>query len=255
MIPRPRFPRVNRSTLILVLGVAALAFPLGVLANHQFPDVPAAASYHDDVEALVEAGITTGCGGGNYCPAAAVTRGSMAQFLNRLGSLDGTTTPSVNANTARSTDGWSIGCPSSTVLSGGLCFETSARTAQSIFGASETCANLGGGLLGRGQIWTLPAALELRAAHANGDITISAEEWSSSFAVDGASTGFEAVTVNGTTLDDEASPGSQAFRCAAIPLQIDNFIFIPLDEEQDGTDAGPDAGTDGGSVNADGSTN
>jgi hypothetical protein len=110
MIPRPRFPRVSRSTLVLVLAVAALAFPLGVLATHQFPDVPTGASYHDDVEALVEAGITTGCGGGNYCPTAAVTRGSMAQFLNRLGSLDGTTEPSVNAATAvnaNSVDGWS----------------------------------------------------------------------------------------------------------------------------------------------------
>src|SRR5262245_46198089 len=89
MIPRPRAPHVRRSTLFLVLVVAALAFPLGVLANHQFGDVPTAASYHDDVEALVDNGITTGCGGGNYCPNAAVTRGNMAQFLNRLGSLDG----------------------------------------------------------------------------------------------------------------------------------------------------------------------
>ena len=113
MIPRSRAPRVRRSTIALILTVAALAFPLGVLANHQFSDVPTAASYHDDVEALVNAGITTGCGGGNYCPSQAVTRGQMAQFLNRLGSLDGDTDPSVNAATAQSTDGWSLGCPSS----------------------------------------------------------------------------------------------------------------------------------------------
>jgi hypothetical protein len=84
---------------MLILAVAALAFPLGVLANHQFSDVPAAASYHDDVEALVNAGVTTGCGGGKYCPNDFVTRAQMAQFLNRLGSLDGGSDPSVDADT------------------------------------------------------------------------------------------------------------------------------------------------------------
>jgi hypothetical protein len=81
-----------------VVAIAALAFPLGVLANHQFSDVPTGASYHDDVEALVAAGVTTGCGGGEYCPTDAVTRGQMAQFLNRLGNLDGNTAPSVDAD-------------------------------------------------------------------------------------------------------------------------------------------------------------
>jgi hypothetical protein len=98
MIPRYRLPRLRRSTLVLVVAIAALAFPLGVLANHQFSDVPTGASYHDDVEALVAAGITTGCGGGEYCPTDSVTRGQMAQFLNRLGNLDGNTAPSVDAD-------------------------------------------------------------------------------------------------------------------------------------------------------------
>ena len=83
MFSRPRTPRVQRSTLVLILAVAALSFPLGVLAVHQFPDVPTGASYHDEVESLVGAGITAGCGGGNYCPSNAVSRGQMAQFLVR----------------------------------------------------------------------------------------------------------------------------------------------------------------------------
>jgi hypothetical protein len=88
MIPSPRRPRIRRSTILIVVAVAALAFPLGVLANHQFTDVPTGASYHDEVEDLVGAGITAGCGGTNYCPTNAVTRGSMAQFLVRgLGSV------------------------------------------------------------------------------------------------------------------------------------------------------------------------
>jgi len=94
---RQHKPRLLRRLALIGL-VLALMIPAGVvLANHQFSDVPTGSSIHDDVEALVDAGVTTGCGGGKYCPAAAVTRGQMAQFLNRLGALDGQT-PSVNAD-------------------------------------------------------------------------------------------------------------------------------------------------------------
>jgi hypothetical protein len=47
-----------------------------------FLDVPVGSPYHRFVEALVAAGITGGCGGGNYCPDAPVTRGQMAVFLS-----------------------------------------------------------------------------------------------------------------------------------------------------------------------------
>jgi hypothetical protein len=79
----PRMPHARSSTIVLIFAVAALAFPLGVLANHQFTDVPTSASYHDEVESLVGAGITAGCGGTQYCPGNPVTRGQMAQFLVR----------------------------------------------------------------------------------------------------------------------------------------------------------------------------
>ncbi len=46
-----------------------------------FLDVPEADTFHDYVEAIVRAGITAGCGGGNYCRNASVTRGQMAVFL------------------------------------------------------------------------------------------------------------------------------------------------------------------------------
>ena len=46
-----------------------------------FLDVDSSNIFHDDVEAIVRAGITAGCGGGNYCVAAAVTRAQMAVFL------------------------------------------------------------------------------------------------------------------------------------------------------------------------------
>lgn len=46
-----------------------------------FLDVPEADTFHDFVEAIVRAGITAGCGGGNYCRNASVTRAQMAVFL------------------------------------------------------------------------------------------------------------------------------------------------------------------------------
>lgn len=242
MIPRPRAPRVRRSTLVLVLAVAALTFPAGfVLAGGiEFSDVPPSSSIYDDVQAIAEAGVTTGCGGGKYCPNDPVTRGQMAQFMNRLGALDGQT-PSVNAETSlysNSTDGWSIGCPVNTVLSSGLCFDTTTRSTADVFDAAAFCADLGGGLFGRGQIWSLPSFLTLRSADLNGDIAVTAEEWTSTFYVDDVN-GAQAGGYNGGGgIVDRNTLDVLPFRCAAIPLQIDPFIFIPLSEPQDGSDAG-----------------
>lgn len=39
--------------------------------------------FEDDIERLATAGITTGCGGGDFCPDDPVTRGQMAAFLRR----------------------------------------------------------------------------------------------------------------------------------------------------------------------------
>ena len=46
-----------------------------------FLDVPTNSGQFQFVEALVAAGITAGCGGGNYCPGNPVTRGQMAVFI------------------------------------------------------------------------------------------------------------------------------------------------------------------------------
>ena len=46
-----------------------------------FPDVPCPSSFADWVEQLATEGVTSGCGGGNYCPAGSVTRAQMAVFL------------------------------------------------------------------------------------------------------------------------------------------------------------------------------
>ncbi len=46
-----------------------------------FGDVPASSPYCKYVEELVRRGVVSGCGGGNYCPTSAVTRGQMGVFL------------------------------------------------------------------------------------------------------------------------------------------------------------------------------
>jgi len=52
-------------------------------ASPQFADVPVSDPAFQYIEALVGAGITAGCGNGNYCPDAAVTRRQMAVFLSK----------------------------------------------------------------------------------------------------------------------------------------------------------------------------
>lgn len=50
-------------------------------ATPTFGDVPASHPYYQFIEALAKSGITGGCGQGNYCPDAPLTRGQMATFL------------------------------------------------------------------------------------------------------------------------------------------------------------------------------
>ncbi len=50
-------------------------------ATASFADVPTSHPFFQFVEALVKSGVTGGCGGGNYCPDAPLTRGQMAAFL------------------------------------------------------------------------------------------------------------------------------------------------------------------------------
>lgn len=233
-----------------LLIAVAIAFPLGVLAAATFSDVPESHPFYNDVEAVAAAGVTTGCGGGKYCPDDNVTRAQMAAFMNRLGALGVGKTPVVKAKTSLSTDGWSIGCPTGSALSGGLCFDAAVRGSDDIFDASEACANLGGGIFGSGRIWRLPQAQELRSAYVNGQITISAEEWSSTTFYDGA---YQGMSVDNTfNLMPRSTLTVLPYRCASIPLTRDGLIIIPLSEPQDGSDPGKVKGSDG-KTNPDGS--
>lgn len=48
-----------------------------------FADVPVSDGFFQHVEALAASGITGGCGAGNYCPNASLTRAQMAVFLSK----------------------------------------------------------------------------------------------------------------------------------------------------------------------------
>jgi hypothetical protein len=69
----------------LVLNSVRVGYRLQISpdpATATFADVPVGHPLHRFVEALYASGITVGCGNGNYCPDAPVTRGQLAVFLS-----------------------------------------------------------------------------------------------------------------------------------------------------------------------------
>jgi len=68
-------------------------FPLG-----RFDDAPPGYWAFTFIEALARAGITSGCGGNNYCPLAPVTRAQMAVFLERGMNGSGFSPPAATGN-------------------------------------------------------------------------------------------------------------------------------------------------------------
>jgi hypothetical protein len=57
-------------------------------ATQRFTDVPPSSPFYGFIEQMALRQITSGCGGGNYCPGTAVTREQMAAFLIKgLGEL------------------------------------------------------------------------------------------------------------------------------------------------------------------------
>src|SRR5581483_4600657 len=63
------------------LKIAGLTFT--VVQGVTFLDVPLTHPFYTEIGKLAARGVTLGCGGGNYCPDAAVTREQMAAFLLR----------------------------------------------------------------------------------------------------------------------------------------------------------------------------
>jgi hypothetical protein len=63
----------------VIIGYKLQVSPPPLFAD--FNDVPTNHPFFQFVEALYASGITAGCGSGNYCPDAPLTRGQMAVFL------------------------------------------------------------------------------------------------------------------------------------------------------------------------------
>ena len=77
--PAAAVTREQMSVFLLRTLDPALSPP--ACSTPMFGDVPAASPFCRWIEELARRGITSGCGGGNYCPAAANTRGQMAVFV------------------------------------------------------------------------------------------------------------------------------------------------------------------------------
>jgi len=70
-----------------------------------FSDVPQSHSFYSFIGQLSARGITSGCGGGNYCPDNPVTRGQMAVFIIKaLGEFNPTPPPSPRFGDVPTTD-------------------------------------------------------------------------------------------------------------------------------------------------------
>lgn len=67
--------------VFLMLAMNGTTYTPPAASGTVFSDVPSSSAYAPWIEALYNAGVTGGCGNGNYCPEAAVTRAQMAVFL------------------------------------------------------------------------------------------------------------------------------------------------------------------------------
>src|ERR1051326_9493343 len=75
-----RLPRKRWAFLVAAVAMLAVAVPV---AFATFNDVPQSDPFYDDINAIQGAGITSGCGGGNFCPNDNITRQAEAAFVHR----------------------------------------------------------------------------------------------------------------------------------------------------------------------------
>lgn len=115
------------------------------------------------------------------------------------------------------TDGWSIGCPESTVLSQGLCFELSARGPATVWEAADACQALDDG----GYRYRLPSVQQLRSARAVEGIDIAADGEQ----VDGIQVSGDAllslIVFDDGTVAAAPTTEERAYRCVTAPLSVD----------------------------------
>jgi len=77
----PSSPAARDQMAVFVLRTLDPALDPPACGAPVFADVPAGSPFCRWIEELARRGVVTGCGGGNYCPAAPVSRGQMSVFL------------------------------------------------------------------------------------------------------------------------------------------------------------------------------
>jgi hypothetical protein len=80
-------PREHMAPFVLQAFQPTFLPPPCVAGGEMFADVPASSPYCRWIEELARRGVVTGCGGGAYCPTAAVSREQMSVFLSVTFSL------------------------------------------------------------------------------------------------------------------------------------------------------------------------
>lgn len=75
--------RISSCSIMIMVGVILIFFHVPSLNAQTFLDVPTDHWAYSFIEEFAGRGITAGCGGGNYCPDAAVSRAQMAVFVVR----------------------------------------------------------------------------------------------------------------------------------------------------------------------------
>ena len=76
-------PVVTREQMAVLLSRALGVFNPPVPGSQCFADVPPSNPFYAFIEEIARRQVTLGCGGGNYCPMANVTREQMAAFVIR----------------------------------------------------------------------------------------------------------------------------------------------------------------------------
>lgn len=69
--------------IFILRGIHGSTYVPPTASGTVFGDVPVGSFAADWIEQLAAEGVTAGCGGGNYCPDATITRAQMAIFLLR----------------------------------------------------------------------------------------------------------------------------------------------------------------------------
>ena len=77
----PSAPATREQMAVFVLRTLDPTLDPPACTTPVFADVPASSGFCRWIEELVRRGVVTGCGGGNYCPTAEVSREQMSVFL------------------------------------------------------------------------------------------------------------------------------------------------------------------------------